>query len=243
MPDLAAVLELAAHYDAITVRLSPESLAAFLATFDALQAYQWDGASLDGLSTAEIDQIDNLVSTAFREIVTPYTMTSNPVGTIVAFAGTTAPAGWLLCDGAAKSRTTYSALFGVLGVLYGAGDGVATFNVPNLTGRVVSGAVAGGVGTGTSQPLGAAFGAEETTLAVSNIPPHAHNLRSSNGTLYYTWSGSGGGRYGLSPDSGLNAAATRLMTESTGGTGGIAAPFWIIQPSLAVNYMIYTGVE
>jgi microcystin-dependent protein len=190
--------------------------------------------------TAAIDDVLMQLDEAANQLATEYsppTMTF-PIGMITSYGGTTAPEGWLICNGASVSRTTYSDLFAILGVLYGTGDGITTFGLPDLSGRVASGAVAAGVGTGTSQPLGAAFGAEETTLGLTNVPPHSHNLRSSNGTLYYTWSGSAAGRYGLSPDSGLNAAATRLATESTGGTGGIAAPFWIIQPSLAVNFII-----
>lgn len=51
-------------------------------------------------------------------------------GMVMAFAGTTPPAGWLKCDGSAISRTTYSALFNVIGTTYGAGDGSTTFNLP-----------------------------------------------------------------------------------------------------------------
>ena len=55
-----------------------------------------------------------------------------PPGIISAYAGSTAPGGFLLCDGTAVSRTTYAALFAVTGTTYGAGDGSTTFNVPDL---------------------------------------------------------------------------------------------------------------
>lgn len=55
-----------------------------------------------------------------------------PTGSIVPFAGSTAPEGYLLCDGSAISRTTYSALFSVIGTTYGEGDGNTTFNIPDL---------------------------------------------------------------------------------------------------------------
>ena len=54
-----------------------------------------------------------------------------PVGAIQAFGGSTAPSGWLLCNGAAVSRTTYSDLFAVIGTRYGSGDGSTTFNLPS----------------------------------------------------------------------------------------------------------------
>ena len=59
-----------------------------------------------------------------------------PVGAMNAYAGSSAPSGWLLCNGAAVSRSTYSALFSVVSTAYGAGDGSTTFNVPDLRGRV-----------------------------------------------------------------------------------------------------------
>jgi phage-related tail fiber protein len=62
-----------------------------------------------------------------------------PVGSYLLFAGKTLPSGYLLCNGAAVSRTTYAALFAVIGTTYGAGDGSTTFNLPNLDGRVLQG--------------------------------------------------------------------------------------------------------
>jgi microcystin-dependent protein len=57
-----------------------------------------------------------------------------PTGTVLPFAGTTAPDGWLLCDGTEKSRTTYAKLFAVIAETYGVGDGSTTFNVPDMRG-------------------------------------------------------------------------------------------------------------
>lgn len=62
-----------------------------------------------------------------------------PVGSIIPYAGTTIPAGYLLCDGSAISRTTYSALFASIGTTYGAGDGNSTFNIPNTNERYLKG--------------------------------------------------------------------------------------------------------
>lgn len=56
-----------------------------------------------------------------------------PTGTILPFAGNTIPEGFLDCNGAAVSRTTYSGLFGVIGTTFGGGDGSTTFNLPNLS--------------------------------------------------------------------------------------------------------------
>lgn len=62
-----------------------------------------------------------------------------PAGAVMPYAGTTAPSGWLLLFGQAVSRTTYAALFAIVGVTYGAGDGSTTFNLPDLRGRVAAG--------------------------------------------------------------------------------------------------------
>lgn len=88
-------------------------------------------------------------------------------GIVMPFAGTTAPQGWLLCDGSAVSRTTYSALFAVIGTTYGAGDGSTTFNIPNLAGRVV-------IGSSQSHALGTTGGAETVTITAGQIPSHSH---------------------------------------------------------------------
>src|SRR4051812_16395975 len=62
-----------------------------------------------------------------------------PTGTVVAFAGTTVPAGWLLCNGQAVSRTTFATLFTVIGVTHGPGDSVTTFTLPDYRGRFLRG--------------------------------------------------------------------------------------------------------
>ena len=63
-----------------------------------------------------------------------------PVGSMQAFAGSSAPTGWLLCNGTTASRTTYSNLYSVIGTTYGVGDGSTTFGLPDMRGRVPMGA-------------------------------------------------------------------------------------------------------
>jgi microcystin-dependent protein len=82
--------------------------------------------------TVEYDGMDMVMTT-------PAATTSfdaTPSGTVVGYAGTAAPNGWLLCDGAAVSRTTFAALFAAIATSYGAGDESTTFNLPDLRGRV-----------------------------------------------------------------------------------------------------------
>ena len=67
-----------------------------------------------------------------------------PTGSYIQFAGSQAPAGFLVCNGGEISRTTYSALFAVIGTTYGSGDGSTTFNLPNLTDRFLQGSTTSG---------------------------------------------------------------------------------------------------
>lgn len=62
-----------------------------------------------------------------------------PPGSVTAYVGTSAPTGWLMCDGSAVSRTTYSALYGIISTTHGTGDGSTTFNLPDYRGRFLRG--------------------------------------------------------------------------------------------------------
>jgi microcystin-dependent protein len=98
-----------------------------------------------------------------------------PVGTVSPFAGSSAPSGWLLCDGSAVSRTTYAKLFAVCSTAYGTGDGSSTFNLPNLKGKVPVGKDAAQTEFDT---LGET-GGEKThllTSAESGLPAHTHGF-------------------------------------------------------------------
>lgn len=94
-----------------------------------------------------------------------------PTGIIHMFAGTSAPSGWLYCNGQAVSRTTYAKLFSVIGTTYGAGDGFATFNLPNFVGIFPRGSAMDGVTTqiiSTVTYTGQALNTKQTD-AIQNI--------------------------------------------------------------------------
>jgi microcystin-dependent protein len=132
---------------------------------------------------------------------------------------TTAPTGWLLANGNAVSRTTYSALFTALGgVSSPFGYDATTFNLPDMRGRVGAGVGTGTYANATARTLGGTIGTENETLIASQIPAHAHpnsigstaggtnqatagvngslahahNLNESVGRMALGWSGSGG---------------------------------------------------
>ena len=100
---------------------------------------------------------------AWRTLLT--TGNAEMTGQVVAFATTVAPAGYLKCDGAAVSRTTYAALFAKLGTTWGAGNGTTTFNLPDLRGEFIRGA-----DDGRGLDTGRVFGSVQngTLVPVSN---------------------------------------------------------------------------
>lgn len=92
-----------------------------------------------------------------------------PVGTVHAFAGVSAPNGWLLCNGQAVSRSQYSRLFSVISTRYGGGDGSTTFNVPDLRDRFIEGAHSYNVGTPLSAGIPNITGTTQTNDDTSAV--------------------------------------------------------------------------
>jgi microcystin-dependent protein len=108
-----------------------------------------------------------------------------PTGAVIPYAGSAAPTGWLLCDGGSSgiSRTTYAALFAVIGTTYGSGDGSTTFNVPDLRGRVPAGKDNMG-GIAANRLSASVSGVTGTTLGASggsqSLTSHNHLQNSHN---------------------------------------------------------------
>lgn len=186
-----------------------------------------------------------------------------PVGEFKAFAGDTPPQGWLLCYGQAVSRTAYAALFAVIGVKFGQGDGGSTFNVPDLRGRVLVGrddmggtaanrlSVTGSGVDGTK--VGNTGGAEVVTLTIENLPEHDHGGNVEDGGEHehdVPLRGMSDSDHANNPTLGANATS-RLYTAKTSKApnhkhvipkqGGDKAHS-NVQPSLITNWIIRTGV-
>ena len=100
-----------------------------------------------------------------------------PVGSVKMYAGpgSTPPKGWLFCQGQAISRADYPKLFSVIGVIYGAGDGSTTFNLPNFCGRTAIGAGSSGATGAVNHPLGDQNGAETVLLSDQQVA-HGHSF-------------------------------------------------------------------
>ena len=124
----------------------------------------------------------------------------SPVGTLISYAGTSIPNGWLLCNGSAVSRTTYARLFNIIGTKYGTGNGSSTFNLPNCNGRFIEGTtVASSVGSYVEASLPDVvnhyhgWGWMSSGNNCGNFVGTSSNVSFPwiAGTGYYGWNGSG----------------------------------------------------
>jgi microcystin-dependent protein len=186
-----------------------------------------------------------------------------PVGVMMDFGGTSAPTGFLVCDGTAVSRTTYSALFTAIGTTWGSGDGSTTFNVPDMRRRTAIGS--GGTATdGPANTVGSTGGAQTKTLSTAELPAHSHSIfdaghshsvsdpgHSHSANISVGSSGTGGGLGVATPSAGevptsrinVNAAGTGIGIV-VAGTGisiantGSGTAFGLMQPSAVVTKII-----
>jgi len=157
------------------------------------------------------------------------------LGEILMFGGNFAPRSWALCDGQLLPISQNSALFSILGTIYG-GDGRTTFALPDMRGRV---SIHPGSGPGLSTyRLGEKGGVENVTLTTAQIPSHTHTLRGENRAGNSTdptnnMLANGSPIYrpqAVADDVNMNAAAV----ANTGGSQSHTN----IQPFLCVNYLI-----
>lgn len=176
-----------------------------------------------------------------------------PVGCFFPYAGAAAPSGYLLCDGSAVSRTTYSALFSAIGTAYGVGDGSTTFNVPDMKGRIPAGKESSATRLtathfgGDSTALGATGGLESNNVILTHNhaitdPGHTHTLAN---TQKGTSTTPGNVVYFGSVDSGTASLGSTAQSNTTGITinnAGSASAHNIVQPTIITNYIIFAGV-
>ena len=126
-----------------------------------------------------------------------------PAGMVMYFANATVPQGWFVCDGSAKSRTTYVDLFNAIGTIYGTGNGSTTFNIPDFRGQFLRGwaGATSTVATFNGTINSGTVGISGNILTVPNPP---------TGTL----------RIGQVITGGTTAAGTTIVNQLTGTTGG-----------------------
>lgn len=154
-------------------------------------------------------------------------------GTIQMWPTTSAPTGYLLCAGSAVSRTTYAALFAVIGTTFGAGDGSTTFNLPNYSDRMP-------IGSGTIAASIGSTGGSKDAIVVSHThsitdPSHTHGLVGNtvnNGGIPTGLTNSAPSYTG--PGGGISAATTGISVNTTGSSGTNAN----LPPYLGINFII-----
>lgn len=132
-----------------------------------------------------------------------------PSGSISYFIGSTVPSGWLECNGAAVSRTTYAAIFAIVGITYGTGDGVSTFNLPDFRGEFIR-AWDHGRGVDTGRTLG--------SFQTDSIKDHTH-FRNITGDQEQTLNASVGGTKGNAN----GGSSSDLLVTHTGGVVAVGS--------------------
>jgi microcystin-dependent protein len=166
-----------------------------------------------------------------------------PTGAISAWSTSTAPTGWELCRGQAINRTTFANLFAVIGTTYGVGDGSTTFNLPDITGRVIAGQEASatrltsgvsGVDGGTLGASGGNQNMQQHNHATTETP-HSHSLPANLALAAGAGSAANATTSGLTPLGTTGTASTGLTINNT-GTGSSQN----VQPTIVLNYIIKT---
>lgn len=179
-----------------------------------------------------------------------------PVGAIVDFAGSVAPANYLLCYGQAVSRSEYAELFAAIGVTYGIGNGSTTFNLPDCRGRVSAGKddMGGASADRLTSPvngdaLGGVGGAQSISLTADQMPIHTHSgTTAENGAhthaIKRVSNVAGGGSQDVAHLTGTltmntESAGSHTHGFTTGSAGGDQA-HPNVQPTIIFNKIIKT---
>ena len=178
-----------------------------LATSDPVK-----GGALSGSLDAPTDGQANAQGQALAHRTAYLNKRMNPIGEVIMYAGSTAPYGYLVCNGAAVSRSTYATLFALCGTSFGQGNGTTTFNLPDLRGRFVR-MTDGGSGldpdraSRTAMNTGGATGNNIGSVQADAFEAHVHSIIPNTGV----------GAVDSSEENANGGAGTAYNTESTGG--------------------------
>ncbi len=159
------------------------------------------------------------------------------VGEIRLFGGNFAPVGWMFCDGTLLPIAQYDVLFQLIGTTYG-GDGVATFALPDLRGRIPM--HQGSPAVGATRIIGEAAGVEQVTLTLQQIALHSHPLMATSGVGHLS-----------EPQNALlaahrdfatfDSATTAPLPVATVTPSGGSQPHANLPPYLCVSFIISLG--
>ncbi len=179
-----------------------------------------------------------------------------PAGTMIDYAGTNEPGGWLLCNGQAVSRADFSGLFAAIGTTFGVGNGSTTFNVPDMRGRVSAGIDnMGGIGAAgvlTGLALSNQVGTQTHVISLDELPTHNHTVSGTTGDESNTHThqygsvatgGFSGGGLGITAATNSNATSanstghTHTFSATTSANGSSTA-MTLVQPTMGINKLI-----
>ena len=202
-----------------TQTLTNKTLTSPVITSPAITGGTVNGGAALTVDSTELNYVDGVTSaiqTQLNTIVNTTIPNATPVGTIVMYGGTSAPTGWLLCNG--QSTASYTALAAVVGA-----------NVPDLMGRAPIG-YGSGTGLTARGTIGAKVGTETHTLTPAEIPGHTHGVTIMGSDL----------SYGTAALQGSNGGTQQSINAAEGGgsnpAGGGSHPN--MQPSTVVNFII-----
>lgn len=200
----------------------------------------------DGVALANVAQLDSAGPLAVGDVVAVLSFATEllVIGRVSAPSGlfvgqlspsalSTAPAGWLLCDGSSKLRADYPLLYAAIGTTYGSTDGTH-FNVPDLRGRVPVGLDnLGGSDAGrldVSNTLGGSGGEQKHTLTIAELPSHTHTIPST-----FNASALGDNARAAHPS---NTGSDTTLTSGSAGSGNAHEN---MPPYLLTGWVIYAG--
>jgi len=157
---------------------------------------------------------------------------SVPTGVINMWGTATAPTGYLLCAGAAVSRSTYAALFAVIGTTFGVGDGTTTFNVPNYTSRMP-------YGTTVATTGGSADAVVVSHTHAITDPTHTHATSPTTSLIGTSQQNAPGGAV-ANPGTPATLSLVAASTGITINTAGVSGTNANLPPYLGINFIIKT---